>query len=79
MHDVRIVNDRITSKSKGVAYVEFVDIKSVSQALGLTGHRMNGVPIVVQETMSEKNRVVKQDEHTVQDGYFKMNTKYNYF
>jgi len=55
-------------RSKGVAYVEFVDIKSVSRALGLTGHKMNGVPMVIEETGAEKNHAMR-DEYAVQAGY----------
>lgn len=48
MRDVRIIADRNSRRSKGIAYVEFVDIQSVALAIGLTGQRLLGVPIIVQ-------------------------------
>jgi RNA-binding protein 39 len=39
-----------------MAYVEFEDIESVPKALGLTGQRLLGVPIIVQLSNAEKNR-----------------------
>lgn len=40
--------DNKTRRSKGIAYVEFGDSESVPLALGLTGQRLLGVPILVQ-------------------------------
>lgn len=44
-------------KSKGIAYVEFREVESVSLAIALTGQRLLGVPIVVQLSHAEKNRL----------------------
>lgn len=39
-----------------VGYVEFRQKESIEKALGLTGQKINGVPIIVQQTEAEKNR-----------------------
>ncbi|XP_072271219.1 probable RNA-binding protein 23 isoform X2 [Pyxicephalus adspersus] len=57
VRDVRIIADRNSRRSKGIAYVEFVDIQSVPLAIGLTGQRLLGVPIIVQASQAEKNRL----------------------
>lgn len=57
VRDVRIIADRNSRRSKGIAYVEFVDIQSVPLAIGLTGQRLLGVPIMVQASQAEKNRL----------------------
>uniref|UniRef100_A0A8D2JEY4 RRM domain-containing protein n=1 Tax=Sciurus vulgaris TaxID=55149 RepID=A0A8D2JEY4_SCIVU len=48
VQDVRMISDRNSRRSKGIAYVEFVDVSSVPLAIGLTGQRVLGVPIIVQ-------------------------------
>lgn len=45
---MRIISDRNSRRSKGIAYVEFCDIQAVPLAIGLTGQRLLGVPIIVQ-------------------------------
>ncbi|KAH8924392.1 splicing factor CC1-like protein [Atractiella rhizophila] len=52
----RVIVDRISRRSKGVAYVEFRDVDTVSKAIGLSGTKLLGVPIIVQYTEAEKNR-----------------------
>ncbi|OCT60594.1 MGC81970 protein isoform X1 [Xenopus laevis] len=56
VRDVRMISDRNSRRSKGIAYVEFVDQSSVPLAIGLTGQRVLGVPIIVQASQAEKNR-----------------------
>ncbi|XP_030639407.1 RNA-binding protein 39b isoform X2 [Chanos chanos] len=56
VRDVRMISDRNSRRSKGIAYVEFVDVNSVPLAIGLTGQRLLGVPIIVQASQAEKNR-----------------------
>ena len=56
MAEVRLVTDR-KRKSKGIAYIEFADIESVPLAIALTGQRLLGVPIIVQMSHAEKNRL----------------------
>uniref|UniRef100_A0A0L8FYR1 RRM domain-containing protein n=1 Tax=Octopus bimaculoides TaxID=37653 RepID=A0A0L8FYR1_OCTBM len=56
VRDVRLITDNKTRRSKGIAYVEFVDVECVNKALALTGQRLLGVPIMVQPSQAEKNR-----------------------
>jgi len=53
--DVRIIYDRQTPKSKGMAYVEFADKKDIHAALELTGQVINGQAITVKMSEAEKN------------------------
>jgi len=48
VRDVRMISDRNSRKSKGIAYIEFVETNSVPLAIGLTGQRLLAVPIIVQ-------------------------------
>ncbi|KAM5176764.1 putative RNA-binding protein 23 isoform 2-T2 [Callospermophilus lateralis] len=57
VRDVRIISDRNSRRSKGIAYVEFCEMQSVPLAIGLTGQRLLGVPIIVQASQAEKNRL----------------------
>lgn len=56
VRDVRLITDNKTRRSKGIAYIEFKDVDSVTLALGLNGQKLLGVPIIVQPTQAEKNR-----------------------
>ncbi|KAG9339707.1 hypothetical protein JZ751_023353 [Albula glossodonta] len=56
VRDVRMISDRNSRRSKGIAYIEFVEVNSVPLAIGLTGQRLLGVPIIVQASQAEKNR-----------------------
>uniref|UniRef100_A0AAY4D4P1 RRM domain-containing protein n=1 Tax=Denticeps clupeoides TaxID=299321 RepID=A0AAY4D4P1_9TELE len=56
VRDVRMISDRNSRRSKGIAYVEFLEASSVPLAIGLTGQRLLGVPIIVQASQAEKNR-----------------------
>ncbi|KAL3978822.1 hypothetical protein ACER0C_019884 [Sarotherodon galilaeus] len=56
VRDVRMISDRNSRRSKGIAYIEFVEASSVPLAIGLTGQRLLGVPIIVQASQAEKNR-----------------------
>ncbi|BFZ19551.1 hypothetical protein BsWGS_22590 [Bradybaena similaris] len=57
IRDVRLIADNKTRRSKGICYVEFADIESVPLAIGLSGQKILGVPIIVQPSQAEKNRV----------------------
>lgn len=57
VREVKLIQDKHSKRSKGIAYVEFKDLASVPLALGLNGQRLLGVPIVVQPTQAEKNKV----------------------
>ena len=53
---MKLITDNKTRRSKGIAYVEFNDVQSVPLALGLSGQKLLGVPISVQQSQAEKNR-----------------------
>lgn len=57
VRDVRLITCNKTRRFKGIAYIEFKDPESVPLALGLSGQKLLGVPIVVQNTQAEKNRM----------------------
>lgn len=57
--EAQVVRDRVNGRSKGVGYVEFRHEDSVPKALELTGQKLKTVPIIVQLTEAEKNRVSK--------------------
>lgn len=57
VRDVRLITCNKTKRFKGIAYIEFKDPESVPLALGLSGQRLLGVPISVQHTQAEKNRM----------------------
>ncbi|XP_076448902.1 RNA-binding protein 39-like isoform X2 [Babylonia areolata] len=55
--DVRLITDNKSRRSKGIAYIEFKDIESVPLAMALSGQKLLGVPILVQASQAEKNRL----------------------
>lgn len=55
--DVRLITDNKTRRSKGISYVEFKDTESVPLAMALTNQKLLGVPIIVQASQAEKNRL----------------------
>ncbi|XP_056630430.1 RNA-binding protein 39 [Diorhabda sublineata] len=57
VRDVRMIVCNKTRRFKGIAYIEFKDPESVALALGLSGQKLLGVPIIVQHTQAEKNRM----------------------
>ncbi|XP_078481253.1 RNA-binding protein 39-like [Ciona intestinalis] len=57
VREVKLIQDKHSKRSKGIAYVEFKDLESIPLALGLSGQKLLGVPIVVQPTQSEKNKI----------------------
>nr|CAD7576542.1 unnamed protein product [Timema californicum] len=56
VRDVRLITCNKTRRFKGIAYVEFKDPDSVPLAMGLSGQKLLGIPIIVQHTQAEKNR-----------------------
>ncbi|XP_068725679.1 RNA-binding protein 39-like [Montipora capricornis] len=60
--DVRIISDRNSRRSKGIAYVEFTDRSAVPLAINLSGHKLLGAPIMVMPTQAEKNRAAAEAE-----------------
>ncbi|KAH7883549.1 hypothetical protein F5I97DRAFT_1813832 [Phlebopus sp. FC_14] len=55
--DSRIVTDRLSRRSKGIGYVEFRSVDLVEKAIALSGTVVMGLPIMVQLTESERNRL----------------------
>lgn len=53
--DVRIIYDRNTPRSKGMAYVEFADQDSVPNGLALTGQVLKNQVVMVKSSEAEKN------------------------
>lgn len=45
--------------------MEFADVSSVSLAMGLNGQKLLGVPIIVQQSQAEKNRLAGQNSMTM--------------
>lgn len=60
VRDVRLITCNKTKRFKGIAYIEFKDPESVALALGLSGQKLLGIPISVQHTQAEKNRMASQ-------------------
>merc|ERR1719186_1156970 len=57
VRDVKLIVCNKTRRFKGIAYVEFKDLESVPLALGLSGQKLVGIPVAVQPSQAEKNRV----------------------
>ncbi|EGO30746.1 hypothetical protein SERLADRAFT_455043 [Serpula lacrymans var. lacrymans S7.9] len=55
--DSRIVTDRLSRRSKGIGYVEFRSIDMVEKAISLSGTVVMGLPVMVQLTESERNKL----------------------
>ncbi|KAK4057547.1 Phosphatidylinositol-3-phosphatase SAC1 [Microbotryomycetes sp. JL221] len=64
VRDARVIMDRISHRSKGVGYVEFVELDSMQKALSLSGTKLLGIPIIVQYTEAEKNRQARDGPTT---------------
>uniref|UniRef100_A0A914GX73 RRM domain-containing protein n=1 Tax=Globodera rostochiensis TaxID=31243 RepID=A0A914GX73_GLORO len=56
VRDVRVITDTKTRRSKGIAYVEFWERDAVPLAMGLSGQKLHGAPLVIQMTCAERNR-----------------------
>lgn len=56
VREARLILDNKTRKHKGIAYIEFQDLASVSLALALNGQQLCGRPIIIQPSQAEKNR-----------------------
>ncbi|KAF8530949.1 hypothetical protein JB92DRAFT_2804066 [Gautieria morchelliformis] len=63
--DSRIVTDRLSRRSKGIGYVEFRSIELVPRAIALSGTIVMGLPIMVQLTESERNKLHPGDGSSI--------------
>jgi len=70
VRDVRMITCNKTRRFKGIAYIEFKDPESVPLAMGLNGQKLLGVPIVVQPTQAEKNRMANSMPNMVQRTHY---------
>ncbi|KAH9936987.1 uncharacterized protein B0H18DRAFT_183214 [Fomitopsis serialis] len=61
--DSRIVTDRISRRSKGIGYVEFRGVEHVDKAIALSGTVVMGLPIQIQHTEAERNRLHAGDSN----------------
>lgn len=68
VREVRLIMDSRTRRHKGIAYIEFKEIDAVGKAIALTGTRLCGVPIVVQHSQAEKNRLAAANAAAAKDG-----------
>ncbi|KDN40378.1 hypothetical protein RSAG8_08141, partial [Rhizoctonia solani AG-8 WAC10335] len=61
VRDARIVTDRLSRRSKGIGYVDLPaaakTIEHVNSAIGLSGTIVMGLPIMIQLTESERNKI----------------------
>lgn len=70
--DIKLITDRHTRKSKGLAYIEFAKQEDVFKALALTGSPFMGLPLLVKSAEAEKNlaweaqQQAKQTQATLQ-------------
>ena len=55
VNDVRIIYDRNTPRSKGMAYIEFADKATITDALALTGQMLKNQVVMVKASEAEKN------------------------
>lgn len=60
VRQVKMVSDKMSKRSKGVAYVEFRQESSVPNAVSMTGQKLLGVPIIIEITETEKNRLAEE-------------------
>jgi RNA-binding protein 39 len=74
VRDVKIIADRNSRKSKGIAYIEFQDVDSVAAAIAINGQRLKvkpedrGAPLIIMMTQSNKNRQAALKEKEERDG-----------
>lgn len=70
VRDAKLIADRNSRRSKGIAYVEFVNPESVQKALEMNGQRLGPAPLIIMMTQSEKNRIaaLKEKEGTTHSG-----------
>lgn len=66
--DSRIVTDRISRRSKGIGYVEFRTVELVDKAISLSGTVVMGLPIQIQHTEAERNKLHAGDSLNLPPG-----------
>jgi len=63
--DIQLIRDTRTYKSKGLAYIEFEDRRSVPHALALSGRNLNGYPVLVQMTQSDRGYASQENNVSI--------------
>ncbi|KXZ45570.1 hypothetical protein GPECTOR_53g156 [Gonium pectorale] len=53
--DIKLITDKNTKKSRGLAYIEFSKVDEVISAVALTGNILKGQPVMVKASEAEKN------------------------
>ncbi|GLC69827.1 hypothetical protein PLESTF_000884800 [Pleodorina starrii] len=67
--DIRLISDKNTKKSRGLAYIEFSKVEEVISAVALTGNILKGQPVMVKASEAEKNmawEAAQQQKHSAQ-------------
>eukprot|EP00983_Pelagomonas_calceolata_P068573 1149977-Pelagomonas_calceolata.AAC.2 len=54
LNDIKIIKDKNTKRSKGIAYVEFQTVESAIAALSLNGQLLLNMPVLVKPSEAEK-------------------------
>uniref|UniRef100_A0A7S0RKZ5 RRM domain-containing protein n=1 Tax=Chlamydomonas leiostraca TaxID=1034604 RepID=A0A7S0RKZ5_9CHLO len=55
INDIKLIRDKNTKRSKGIAYVEFATVESAISALTLNGQTLLSMPVLVKPSEAEKN------------------------
>ncbi|CAD8057734.1 unnamed protein product [Paramecium primaurelia] len=70
IRDIRIIRDQKSSRSRGVAYVEFYQEESIPMALALNdrlfimdGQQVGTIPVKIQLSQAEKNRAARDQKN----------------
>ena len=56
IRDIRIIRDKKTGKSKGIAYVEFYEQDAALKSMALSGQKIEDFPCKIIPSQAEKNR-----------------------
>ncbi len=56
IRDIRIIRDKKTGKSKGIAYVEFYESDAALRSMALSGKEIEDYPCKIIPSQADKNR-----------------------
>lgn len=70
--DIRLIRDAKSQKSKGLCYVEFHESEAANKALALNGQLLNGYPVAITVTQSEKNAAPTTKPQSDPDGAMRL-------
>lgn len=59
VNEVKIIYDKFSKKSRGIAYIEFRNIDAIPIAMSLSGQKLLNHPILVQPSNAERNKIVE--------------------